>query len=186
MAIQGLWAVPWLMEVSGFTRAIAAQHLLAMGITMLVGYIALGLYATRLARRGMHPRHLFGAGFGLSALSLVAILALLPGTWLWWSFYGLGITVNILGFMVLNDGFAVELTGRSNTALNLLAFTGSFAAQWGIGVIVDAARSALGLDLASGLRLAFAVVLALYALGYAWFAWGWRRHAGVTRATAAA
>ena len=186
MAIQGLWAVPWLMEVSGFDRAIAAQHLLAMGITMLVGYIALGLYATRLARHGMHPRHLFGAGFGLSALSLAAILALLPGTWLWWSLYGLGITVNILGFMVLNDGFAIELTGRSNTALNLLAFTGSFAAQWGIGVIVDAARSVLGLDLAGGLRLAFAVVLALYILGYAWFAWGWRRHAGVTRATAAA
>ena len=186
MAVQGLWAVPWLMAVNGFDRAVAAQHLLAMGITMLVGYIALGLYATRLARHGMHSRHLFGAGFGLSALSLAAILALLPGTWLWWSLYGLGITVNILGFPVLNDGFAVELTGRSNTALNLLTFVGSFAAQWGIGVLVDAAQGTFGLDLAGGLRLAFAVELVFYTLGYAWFALGWRRHASVTRAAAVA
>ena len=43
MAVQGLWAVPWLMEVNGFERAVAAQHLLVMGVTMLVGYLALGL-----------------------------------------------------------------------------------------------------------------------------------------------
>jgi hypothetical protein len=44
----------------------------------------------------------------------------------------------------------------------------------------------LGLDIAGALKLAFAVSLALYALAYAWFAWGWRRHAGVVRASAAA
>ena len=43
MAVQGLWAVPWLIEVNGFDRAVAAQHLLVMGVTMLVGYVALGL-----------------------------------------------------------------------------------------------------------------------------------------------
>jgi predicted MFS family arabinose efflux permease len=176
MALQGLWAVPWLIEVNGFDRAVAAQHLLVMGVTMLVGYVALGLYATRLARHGMYPRHLFAAGFGLSALALGAILATLPGTWLWWALYGLGATVNVLGFTVLNDGFAIELTGRSNTALNLVMFIGSFAAQWGIGVVVDVARSGLGLDIAGGLKLAFGIALALYTLGYAWFAWGWRRH----------
>ena len=64
MAVQGLWAVPWLIEVNGFDRAVAAQHLLAMGVTMLAGYVGLGLYATAwVARHGMHPRHLFGAGF---------------------------------------------------------------------------------------------------------------------------
>ena len=186
MAIQGLWAVPWLLEVNGFGRAVAAQHLLVMGATMIAGYVALGLYATRLARRGVHPRHLFGAGFGLSALALAAILALVPGTWLWWALYGLGATVNVLGFTVLNDGFALELTGRSNTALNLLMFCGSFSAQWGIGVIVDAARAGLGVDIAGGLKLAFGVALVLYVLAFAWFAWGWRRHAGVVRATVAA
>ncbi len=35
-------------------------------------------------------------------------------------------------------------------------FGGSFAVQWGIGLVVDAARVAYGLDTAGGLRVAFA------------------------------
>jgi MFS family permease len=177
-ALQGLWSVPWLIEVNGYDRAVAARHLLVMGVVMLAGYLALGLFAARLARRGLHPRHLFGLGFGVSALSLAAILGELPGTYVWWSLYGLGAATNILAFTVLNDGFGKELAGRANTALNLLMFAGGFVAQWGIGLVVDAARAGLGLDTAGGLRIAFAFVLALDALAYAWFAWGWRRQAG--------
>jgi len=177
MAVQGLWAVPWLVEVNGYDRAVAAQHLLIMGLTMLAGYVALGLFSTRLARYGAHPRHLFGAGFALNALALVAIVAQVPGDWVWWSLYGLGATVNVLGFTVVTDGFDAGLAGRASTALNLLMFTGSFAAQWGIGVVVDAARVGLGLPLADGLRLALGSALVLYAAAFAWFARGWRRHA---------
>ena len=177
MAIQGLWSVPWLIEVEGYSRAVAARHLLVMGAVMLAGYLGLGLFATRLARRGVHSRHLFAAGFALSGLALAAIVVRVPGTYLWWSAYGFGAIVNILAFTVLNDGLARELTGRANTAMNLLMFAGSFAAQWGIGVVVDAARLALGLDAVGGLRFAFALVLALYAAAYAWFVLGWRRHA---------
>ncbi len=178
LAMQGLWSVPWLIEVNGYDRGIAARHLLVMGALMLAGYLALGLFATRLAALGLHPRHLFGLGFALNMASLAAILMQLPGTYLWWALYGLGATANILAFTVLNDGFAKELAGRANTALNLLMFGGAFAAQWGIGLVVDAARTGFGFDMAGGLKLAFACVLALDMLAYAWFAWGWRRHAG--------
>ena len=176
-AVQGLWSVPWLIEVNGYDRAVAARHLLLMGVAMLVGFLVLGLFASRLARRGLHPRHLFGIGFGMNVASFAAILAELPGTHVWWSLYGLGASTNILAFIVLTDGFGKELAGRANTALNLLMFAGGFGAQWGIGLVVDAARAALGVDTAGGLRLAFALVLVLDALAYAWFVWGWRRQA---------
>jgi MFS family permease len=177
LAMQGLWSVPWLIEVNGYDRGVAARHLLVMGTLMLAGYLALGIFATRLARFGLHPRHLFGLGFALNTVSLAAILVQLPGTYVWWSLYGLGAAANILAFTVLNDGFARELAGRANTALNLLMFSAGFASQWGIGVVVDASRARLGLDMAGGLKLAFACVLALETLAYAWFALGWRRHA---------
>ncbi len=177
MAIQGLWSVPWLMEVDGYDRAGAAHHLLVLGVTMLLGYVLIGLLATRLAHRGMHPRHLFAAGFALNGAALAAIFFGVPGTYLWWAVYGFGAAVNVLAFTVLNDGFATELTARANTALNLLMFTGSFVTQWGIGLVVDAARAGLGLDTRDGLRLAFAIVLVLDALTFAWFVWGWSRHA---------
>jgi predicted MFS family arabinose efflux permease len=186
MAIQGLWAVPWLMEINGFDRATAARHLLVMGVTTLAGYLLIGLFATRLANRGIRPPHLFGTGFALNAAALAAILAELPGTYLWWALYGFGAAVNVLSFTVLNAGFPKELTGRANTAVNLVMFTGSFTAQWGIGLVVDAARAGLGYDTTTGLKLAFAVVLALDVATLAWFAWGWRRQHARTLASAGA
>jgi hypothetical protein len=177
MAVQGLWSVPWMIEVGGIDRAGAARHLLVMSVVMLAGYLSLGLFASRLARSGWHPRHLFGLGFALSTAALAAIVAQLPGSYAWWSLYGLGATANILGFTVVSEGFPRELAGRANTALNLLMFAGSFAAQWGIGLAVEAARDRLGLDTAGGLKLAFSLVLALEVLAYAWFARGWTRHA---------
>jgi predicted MFS family arabinose efflux permease len=177
MAVQGLWSVPWLMDVNGHSRAAAAGHLLLMSAVILGGYMLLGLFATRLARRGIHARHMFAAGFGLNMLALGAIVLQLPGSYLWWSLYGLGAAVNVLGFTVLNEGFPKELAGRSNTALNLLMFVGSFSTQWGMGVVVDAARAGMGLDTAGGLKLAFLAMLALDVLTYAWFAIGWRRYA---------
>jgi hypothetical protein len=182
--VQGLWSVPWLMEVEGYTRAIAARHLFVMGAVMLAGYFLVGLFATRLARRGIHARHLFAAGYALNLLALMAIVAQLPGTYLWWALYGLGATVNVLTFTVLNDGSSPEVAGRANTAANLIMFVSSFAAQWGIGVLVDLSRAALGYDSAAGLRLAFGVAIALYVAAFAWFARGWRRHARVHHAAA--
>ncbi|MEP6657886.1 MAG: MFS transporter [Betaproteobacteria bacterium] len=179
MAIQGLWSVPWLMEVDGYDRVVAARHLLLMGVVTLGGYVFLGSFATRLAARGVRTQHLFGLGFGLNTLALGAIVGALPCTYVWWGLYGLGAAVNVLGFTVLSDGFARELTGRVNTALNLLMFSGSFFAQWGIGLVIDMSRQALGMDTAGGLRMAFSMVLLLEALAYAWFAFGWRRHASL-------
>ncbi|HEX4886184.1 MAG TPA: MFS transporter [Casimicrobiaceae bacterium] len=177
MAIQGLWAVPWMIEVEGLTRAAAAQVLLAMSLMSLSGYLFLGMFATRLRRRGILPRHLFGVGFALNALALGMIVAGAPGSPAWWSLYGLGAAANILLFAVINEGFPPEITGRANTAANLMMFVGSFASQWGIGLVADAARVLAGADAAGGLRIAFAVVLLLELATLAWFALGWRRHA---------
>jgi MFS family permease len=175
MAIQGLWAVPWLIEVNGYDRAVAARHLLVAGLSTLAGYMSIALLAARLARRGIHARHLFAAGFAASTAALGTIVAQLAGSYLWWAIYGFGVSVNVLSFTVLNDGFRKELAGRVNTAVNLAMFTGSFAAQWGVGLVVDGARAALGLDAASGLTLAFTIALALNVATLAWFAIGWRR-----------
>jgi len=177
MAVQGLWAVPWLMEVEQMTRAGAARVLLVMGVVMLAGYVGIGLFAQRLARHGVSSRHLFAGGFTLNAVALLCITARVPGTLAWWALYGFGAAVNVLSFTVLNEGFARTLTARANTALNLVMFGGSFVVQWGIGVVAETAARSVGVDGASGLRIAFALVLAVDALALAWFAWGWRRHA---------
>ena len=185
MAIQGLWAVPWMIDVDGVSRGEAADRLFVLTIVMMSAYLALGLFATGLARRGVTSRHVFAAGVTLHTLALAAILVNAPGSYVWWSLYGCGAAVNVLAFTVLNSGFAKEVVARVNTALNLLMFGGSFVMQWGIGLVVEAARTHLAFDTRGGLRLAFTIVLGLDAFTLAWFAYGWRRHA-LTHATAIA
>jgi hypothetical protein len=119
-------------------------------------------------------------------VALAALIAAVPGSYLWWSLYGLGAVVNVLAFAVLNVGFAKELAARANTALNLLMFCGSFLTQWGIGVIAETATVFGGADAGEALKIAFVVVLALDTLALLWFAWGWRRHATPVAANAPA
>jgi predicted MFS family arabinose efflux permease len=177
MAVQGLWAVPWMIDVDGLTRAAAANHLLVMGVVIMAGYTSLGMFASPLARRGVKARHLFASGFTLNAFALAAIVAGVPGSYVWWSLYGLGAAVNVLGFSVLSGGFPKALAARASTALNLLMFVGSFTAQWGVGVIVEAVRIHLQLSVAAGLKLAFGAMLAADAVALAWFYRGWRVYA---------
>lgn len=177
MAIQGLWSVPWMMEVEGHTRGEAASMLLAMSVATLAGYLGLGVLATRLAQRGFGTRHFYVVGWSVNLLGLVAIVMRVPGEALWWCVYGFGAAANILAFTLLNEGFPSSLAGRANTAINLTMFSGSFAMQWGIGVIADAVRLATGATVAEGLHVAFVTVLVLVAASYAWFLAGWRRYA---------
>jgi hypothetical protein len=185
MAIQGLWSVPWLIEVNGYDRDIAAAHLLAMSAAVLGGYLGIGVFATRLARLGISNRHLFAGGFALNIVALMLITFQAPWTYLLWVLYGLGAAVNVLGFSLLGQGFPRELAARSNTVFNLLMFSASFAMQWGIGLVVDAARSRFGMDTAPALQLAFMLVLAIDFLAYGWFVFGWRRHSAAALAVEA-
>ena len=177
MAIQGLWSVPWMMEVEGLTRPAAAGVLLAMGIVTLAGYVGLGLLASPLARRGFQPRHFYLTGWTANLVGLAAIVLRVPGEALWWCLYGFGAAANILAFTLICEGFPASFAGRANTAMNLTMFGGAFAVQWGIGVVADAARLAAGAGGAEGLRIAFALVLALVAAAWVWFVAGWKRHA---------
>ena len=111
-------------------------------------------------------------------LALIVTRAL-PFTYVLWMLYGLGSSVNILGYTVVSEGFASELAGRVNTTLNLLMFVASFTVQWGIGIVVDIVRTISGAEFAGALIVAFALVLAADIGACAWFALGWRRHAVV-------
>ena len=185
MAIQGLWSVPWMMEVEGRTRAEAATVLLAMNVLSLVGYLGLGLFATRLTALGFHSRHMYLTGWTINLVAIAAIILRLPGETIWWCAYGFGAAANIIAFTLLNETIPPSIAGRANTAVNLTMFGGSFAAQWGIGVIADMARVLGGASVADGLRVAFLVVLAATALAYLWFVVGWRRYAVVPLAAKA-
>jgi hypothetical protein len=169
MAVQGLWSTSWLMEVSGRSRAVAADHLAAMAAAMLGTYLLVGLWATPLSRRGIGTRHLLGGGVAAALLALLGIvLEVSPRTGVLWFAYGAFSSFGTLSYPEAARSFPVSLSGRVNTALNVVVFVGAFAIQWGMGLSIDALRAA-GLGAADAHRVTFAALLLLQALSYGWF-----------------
>lgn len=181
MAVQSLWSVSWLMQVNGYSRAVAAGHLAAMSVAMLGAYVAIGLLATGLARRGIKPVLLLGGALGLSLVALALIVARASEhTYLLWIVYGSCASFGTLAYSQTAAGFPLALSGRANTAYNLLVFVGAFGLQWGLGALIEALQAA-GNDAASAHRGAFALLLGLQGAAYGWFLLAGRR-AGRPRA----
>ena len=168
MAVQSLWSISWLMQVNGYTHAIAAEHMAGMSIAMLIAYMLIGLLASGLARRGIRPGVLLGAGLGLSLLTLALIATeASTQTHLLWIAYGTFSSFGTLAYPQAAGGFPVALSGRVNTALNLMVFVGAFATQWGLGLLIDLLQKQ-GQSVAMAHRHAFLALLATQMVSYAW------------------
>jgi len=177
MALQGLWAVPWLMTVDGLSREAAAFHLLLMAGAQLTGFLSIAFFVQRLARAGLPPARLLAFGMGAGLLAILGIVLDFAPSWLLWPALGLVFSVGNLAYALLTAEFPLALAGRANTALNLGAFVGAFGIQWLFGVAVDAFQSA-GLDAPVAYRASLAGLLVLQAAGWGWYLRESRRPAG--------
>jgi predicted MFS family arabinose efflux permease len=168
LALQGLWAVPWLMNFSGLPREAAAHHLLLMGSGMLVGFLAIAFGVAPLAARGLGPLRLLQVGMGIGLLAtLLIVLGAAPGEPLWFVF-GLVFSVGNLAYALLQSHYSPALAGRVNTALNLMVFVGAFAIQWGFGAMVDVLQAA-GHTTRAAYQTTFGSLLAVQLASWLWF-----------------
>lgn len=168
MALQGLWALPWLMNFSGLPRGAAADHLLLMGGGMLTGFLAIAFGIAPLAKKGVSAHALLIGGMALGLLSsLLIVLDIGPGKPLW-LVLGLVFSVGNLAYALLQRHYDVALAGRVNTALNLMVFIGAFTIQWGFGVAVDAFQAS-GYPLRTAYQMSYGGLLALQFASWLWF-----------------
>jgi hypothetical protein len=157
-----------MMEVNGATRSHAANVLFLMGLALLAGYFLVATCSGWLTRRGIKPMALLNVGLGVSLLvQLAIVLDLGPARWLW-PLMGLVVSVSPLAYSQLAVAFPVSVSGRVNSALNLMIFVGAFGLQWGIGAVVEA-FAAGGMTRANAFVLSFAWLLAAQAVVYLWF-----------------
>lgn len=165
MAIQSLWAVPWLMHGNGFDLPQAARTLMVLNVGMLSGQLAIGVLGTRLARLGVRPANLMQMGFaGMLVVELAVVLQLGPVSLLWF-LIGVLSAVNSQSYLASASHFPRPLFARVSTAINLMAFAGAFLVQWGLGVALDLLLDG-GHDMGEALALAFGGLIALQAVAY--------------------
>ncbi len=171
MAVQSLWAGPWLRDVAGLDRLRAAEILMVLAAAMVAGFIVLGALAGKLGRRGTGTLTLALVCMTLF-MGCFAVLIAQPrqGLVIIWAFFGFLGSGGILTYASLTQSFPAHLSGRVTTLLNLLVFLAAFAAQWGVGAIVNLwPATAAGGYSPEGYRFAFGLLLGLQALGLVWY-----------------
>ena len=165
MALQTLWAGPWMVTVLGLTVAQTSQVLFLFNFALMLSYLTLSWWA---------PRHIaYGGRKGLPALKVVAIgltgsvliqllMLMLPYSWAWvlWIVFAVMVTVTTLAQTHVSLSFPPKQVGRANSAFNLTLFIGAFSIQWGIGLAMDL-FIAQGWSASASLRMACAAYLAL-------------------------
>jgi MFS family permease len=163
IAIQTLWAGPWFRDIAGLDRAGVAESLFLMAAAFFVGILFTGWVADWFQRRGVDTLTVMLGFLAVFMLSQFAIITLpsdrsLPA----WLAFGMTGQVAILAYPWLSHHFGTALSGRANTAMNLLIFMSAFLVQWAIGWIIDGyPKSATGGYAPDGYRAAFGGFLAL-------------------------
>lgn len=172
IAVQTLWAVPWMTKVAGYSSLEAAQALFWINVAMLCTFWFWGVINPRLARKGYHADGLITGGLPLSFIFLAIIIIagnsipLLVGAGL--ALYCMSCTFVALSQPAVAMAFPPALAGRALTAYNLVMFAGVFAVQWGIGLAVDAFRSA-GLTEIRAFQASMGLFLLCCLAAYAYF-----------------
>lgn len=176
MAVQGLWASRWMTVLEGMDRSAIADRLTWISAAMLLGFLFMGFFATALVRRGFKLEKIyFGAMvLAIAALATISSFPTFAGNWLW-PLLGACFSLSNVSYSLVAQAFPASLSGRANTALNLLVFAGAFGLQWGIGGLVDWLQVA-GWASDAAFRAAFYTLLAGQGAALLWmFLFGRKR-----------
>ena len=169
VAVQTLWAGPWMVRVAGYTPLESATGLFWINVTMLFAFFAFGYILPKITKLGIESMKLMKLGLPISYLSLLVIIILGENAG------ALHFTIYILTsiFLTLTQpavalSFPTSLAGKSLTSFNLLIFVGTFIMQWGIGLIIDFCQF-LGREEVQSFKISFTVYLIICILSYLYF-----------------
>lgn len=172
-AVQSLWIGPWLRDVGGLARDQVIIMITWFALASTLGYAAIGAGMDWLIRRGASPLALYKVQCGVAILifGLITITGGNTAVALWIAYFVVG-SGGALVLAILARTFPTHLTGRVNTATNVLMFSFAFAFQWGIGAILDLWPAIDGRYAIAGYRAGLGALLvaqlAIYALLLIW------------------
>jgi len=169
MAIQTLWAGPWMIRVAGYTPLESATGLFWINITMLVSFFLWGYFLPKIINLGFSALKILKFGLPISFLVMLIIIILDSKAG---AFY---ITLFILSSIFLSVtqpaiglSFQSHLAGKAFTSFNLLIFLGTFIMQWIMGLVIDYVKNS-GYSEILGFKTAFSVFLFLSFISYLFF-----------------
>lgn len=169
IAVQSLWAGPWLTRVTGLSAGRAAQGLFGINLAMMFAFLTWGALMPRLARHGIDASRLMAWGLPLPLLALGLNVGMGPAAGAaHWAVWCVACTFVSVSQPAVGAAFPPHQAGRALSAFNLVMFSGVFCVQWGIGLLVDLLQ-VQGLSEVDAFRTALAAFGVCCAGAYAWF-----------------
>jgi hypothetical protein len=169
MAIQTLWAGPWMTRVAGYTPLQSATGLFWINVTMLVSFFLWGYFLPKISGIGFTAKRILKLGLPISfsVMFVIILLGSKAG-----AFY---ITLFILSSIFLSVtqpavglSFSGYSAGKALTSFNLLIFAGTFIMQWLMGLVIDIVKG-MGHTEIFAFKSAFSVFLILSIISYIFF-----------------
>ena len=169
VAIQTLWAGPWMVRVSGYNPMESATGLFWINITMLIAFFIFGYILPKVTKLGFETMKIMKIGLPISYLSLLMIIFLGNNAGaLFFTIYLLTSIVLTLTQPAVALAFPTKIAGTSLTSFNLLIFVGTFIMQWSIGVAIDISKY-LGFSETKSFQIAFSLYLIICVISYLYF-----------------
>ncbi len=169
MAVQTLWAGPWMIRVAGYDPVESATGLFWINTTMLIAFFVWGYILPKINKLGLDTMKLMKFGLPISYLSLLAIIVSGENAGaMHFIIYIFTSIVLTLAQPAVAMRFSTNLAGKSLTSFNLLIFLGTFIMQWGIGLIIDLSQF-LGREEIQSFQISFFVYLVICVLCYLYF-----------------
>jgi len=169
VAIQTLWAGPWMVRVAGYTPLESATGLFWINTTMLIAFFVFGYILPKITKLGFDSIKLIKFGMPISYISLLTIIILGENAGAtYFTIYILTSIVLSLAQPAVALSFPTNLAGKSLTSFNLLIFVGTFIMQWGIGLVIDLSQF-LGKGEIQSFQISFLVYLVICVLCYLYF-----------------
>lgn len=174
VAIQTLWAGPWMTQVAGWSSLEAATGLFGINLTMLCTFWTWGLVTPQLARRGISPNALIAWGLPSSFVVLGVLIVGAQDLGAWsagvLALFCVASSFVSLAQPAVGQAFPAALAGRALSAYNLVIFSGIFVVQWGIGLLVDLFKNG-GWTTPEAFQGALSVFLLCSVASYGYFLW---------------
>ncbi|MFN7197973.1 MAG: MFS transporter, partial [Hylemonella sp.] len=168
VAVQTLWAGPWLTHVGGLGATEAARRLMFINGIVLAVFLLMGWLLPRVVASADDGERLLRRWTPLSVglLFLIAVLGSDAG-WPVFAAYCVCAWPLSVTHPLVAQRFAGAQAGRALAWFNLLLFAGVFFWQWGFGVVVAWLQPVLGV--VDAYRLAMLLLALLSAIGYLMF-----------------
>jgi MFS family permease len=169
VAMQTLWAGPWMVKVSGYTPLEAATGLFWLNVCMLITFWTWGMVTPKLNQRGYGANKLMTIGVPLNFCAQLAIIfAGVDAGALYWVIFCITGSFVSLAQPAVGMAFPMTLAGRALSAFNLVLFLGVFVVQWGMGLMIDGFKST-GMAETQAFQSAMTVFFMCCLASYAYF-----------------